>query len=72
MIFYEIVSTSFFFLRKFKDVSLENLYVERKGVQGMTPKGVKNHTLYGRTNCIAYINSIFEARTSLRKRKTGS
>ena len=30
-----------FFLRKFKGVSLENLYVDKKGVQHMTPKGVK-------------------------------
>ena len=49
MIFYEILSTGFF-LGKFKDVSLKNLYVDKNGVQGMTPKGVENHSLYGRTS----------------------
>ena len=40
------------FLRKFKDVSLENWYVDKKGVQRMTLKGVKRsyplwpHKLY--------------------------
>ena len=29
------------FSMKFKGVSLENLYVDKKGVQRMTPKGVK-------------------------------
>ena len=40
------------FSMKFKGVSLENLYVDKKGVQRMTPKGVKKsyplwpHKLY--------------------------
>ena len=40
------------FSMKFKGVSLENLYVGKKGVQRMTPKGVKKsyplwpHKLY--------------------------